>query len=237
MASAPLSDAVKALSRFLVAESSMGDTLQRVAEITERAIAPVRFVGITMLDDKGNATTAIYTDAESPEIDAAQYESGRGPCLDAWRERKPVRVDDTESVEAYPEFGAAAAARGILSTLSLPLAVGEKSIGAVNLYASEKMAFTEEDEEVAADLAIAAAVVLSNTAAYWGAYELTQHMNTAMQSRAVIEQAKGMLMAQAPNLSADDAFDLLVRASQRENIKLRDIAQRIVERRAPPKAL
>ncbi len=89
-------------------------------------------------------------------------------------------------------------------------------------------------EQLAGDLATAASAVLANAVAYWGAYDLSQQLTEAMQSRAVIEQAKGMLMAKSPDLSPDDAFDLLRRASQRENVKLRDIAQRIVDRRPIP---
>jgi len=69
--------------------------------------------------------------------------------------------------------------------------------------------------------------------AYRTAFELGQHLNEAMKSRAVIEQAKGMLMARSPELSPDAAFEILRVASQRENVKLREVAQRIVERRTP----
>ena len=70
-----------------------------------------------------------------------------------------------------------------------------------------------------------------NASAYWQATQLSEQLGQAMQSRAVIEQAKGILMARSPHLEADEAFDLLRKASQRENVKLRDIAQRIVDRR------
>jgi AmiR/NasT family two-component response regulator len=70
--------------------------------------------------------------------------------------------------------------------------------------------------------------------AYWTAFDLGVHLNEALKTRAVIEQAKGMIMARSPGLTPDEAFDLLRKASQRENVKLRLIAQRIVERRPPP---
>jgi AmiR/NasT family two-component response regulator len=72
--------------------------------------------------------------------------------------------------------------------------------------------------------------VLGNVSAYRTAVELSEHLSEAMRSRAVIEQAKGMLMAGTQGLSPDGAFDMLRTASQRENVKLRDIAQRIVDR-------
>jgi GAF domain-containing protein len=234
MSASPLSEALSALSGFLVAEASIGDTLQRVAEITARAVPGTEFVGMSMLDEHGRPSTTVYTDEDSPEIDRCQYESGRGPCLEAWRTGRPVRIDDIEANDDFPEFRRAALDHGVLSILSEPLAAGGVGIGAMNLYATRRKAFSDADEELGAELATAASVVLANATAYWGAYEMSQHLESAMQSRAVIEQAKGILMAQSPQLGSEEAFDLLVKASQRENVKLRDIAKRIVDRRPAP---
>jgi transcriptional regulator with GAF, ATPase, and Fis domain len=227
-------DALDALSRFLVTDLTVGDTLQRVAEIAIDAIPGAEIAGMSMLDDQGRPTTSIYTDERSPKIDDGQYESGKGPCLDAWRNKEVVRVDDMVAAAAvYPEFSAAALEHGVLSTLSLPLIAAETGIGALNLYARRAAAFTAEDEALGTDLAAMAAVVLSNVSAYWTAFELGQHLTKAMESRAAIEQAKGWLMAQTPGLDAEAAFDLLRRASQRENRKLNAIASEIIERRRP----
>ncbi|MDQ3641161.1 MAG: GAF and ANTAR domain-containing protein [Actinomycetota bacterium] len=227
------SQAMRALSQFLVSDASVGDTLLRVAEITTRALPAAEMAGISILDGKGNPTTAIFTDPESPEIDAGQYRSGVGPCLDAWRLGSPIRIDDMSvAAPEYPDFARLAQARGVRSTLSLPLVAGDISVGAMNLYARTLKGFSDEDEALGCDLAAAAAIVLANATAYWDSRHLAEQLTEAMQSRAVIEQAKGMLMAQSPGITADDAFDVLRRASQRENVKLRDIAMRIVERRS-----
>ena len=114
--------ALSALSQFLVAECSMGDTLLRVSELTTEAIPSAQMAGITMQGQSGRPMTAIFTDAEAPEIDTAQYESGNGPCLDSWREQRVVRIDEmSAAVERYPEFARSAQAHGIESTISLPL--------------------------------------------------------------------------------------------------------------------
>jgi GAF domain-containing protein len=228
----PHSHALHALARFFVAESSIGETLLRVSEITTAAMPSAQLAGISMLDENGRPTTAIFTDSDAPEIDAAQYESGRGPCLTAWRQQRVVRIDDMGgAADEYPEFAKAADAHGVRSTLSLPLVAGSRPVGALNLYARVANGFSAEDEAMGVDLASAASIVLANSSAYWEATQLSEQLSQAMQSRAVIEQAKGMLMAQSPNLDADAAFDLLRRASQRENVKLREIAQRIVDRK------
>lgn len=223
--------ALVALSQFVVSKTSMAETLLRVSQITTDAIPAADMAGISLLGEDGRPTTGVFTDPEAPEIDAAQYASGCGPCLDSWRLRKIVRLDDIEGTDAYPEFAAAALARGVRSTLSLPLMAGEEAAGALNLYSRTPRGFTAEDEGAGTLLASAAAIVLVNASAYWQAAQLSEQLTHAMQSRAVIEQAKGILMARSPHLSPDEAFDLLRKASQRENVKLRDIAQRIVDRR------
>jgi GAF domain-containing protein len=233
MSSDAHAQAFRALAGFLVVDASVAETLQRISDITLQALPAAEIAGISMLDERGTARTRIYTDELSPEIDEGQYSSGRGPCLEAWRTCTNVIVDDMEEAltGAYPEFAKLAIEHGILSTLSLGLVAANRGLGALNLYARSKYAFTSDDVIVATELASLASVVLANTSAYWEAFDLSQHLNQAIQSRAVIEQAKGMLMAQSPTLDPDGAFELLRHASQRENVKLRDIARRIVERR------
>ena len=235
MSSDAAAQALRALSQFLVAERSMGDTLLRVSEITIDALPPADMAGISMLGDDGTPTTGVFTHPQAPEIDAAQYAAGRGPCLDAWRQGRVVLVDDVaEAVDDYPEFVRAAQAHGVGSSLSLPLLAGDTGLGALNLYAPAGKSFADADEALGLELAGAASIVLANASAYWEASQLSQQLTEAMRSRAVIEQAKGMLMARSPELSPDDAFDVLRRASQRENVKLRDVAQRIVDRKLTP---
>lgn len=210
----------------------MGDTLLNVSQITVDAMPAADMAGFSLLGENGRPTTGVFTDEQSPEIDAAQYESGRGPCLDSWREGRVVRLDDMDSAKAtYPEFAKAAQAHGVESTLSLPLIAGEDRLGALNLYARRASGFSGDDEAVGTDLAAAAAVVMANASAFWAASQLSEQLGQAMQSRAVIEQAKGIVMARSPQMTADEAFDVLRKASQRENVKVRDIAHRIVDRK------
>ena len=164
-----------------------------------------------------------------PEIDQAQYEVGEGPCLEAWRTKGPVMIESTVEEGPWPEFRRTAADHGVLSTLSLPLVAGEVSLGALNFYAPERSAFAPHDVEGASTFATQAAVVLANAQGYWDAYDYGQRLSVAMETRGVIDQAKGILMAQSAVDSAE-AFELLRHASQRENRKLRDIATEIVQR-------
>jgi len=232
MSAAPLSDTIDALSRFLVAEAPLGDTLHRVSELAVEAIPSARFLGISLLDGRGRANTAVFTDPQSPEIDTAQYAEGIGPCLDAWRDKRVVRIENMhEARQEFPAFAAAALAHGILCTMSMPIVVGDDGIGALNMYAVTTNAFSADDEATAWHFVTAAGVVMANSQAYWQAVELAEGLGEAMKSRAVIEQAKGMLMAHERRLSPEDAFEVLKKASQRENVRLRDIAYRMVDRR------
>jgi GAF domain-containing protein len=232
MVNDPRSDALATLAQFLITDAEVGDTLHQVAAIVLDAVAAASVAGVSMLGPDGVPTTGVYTDAASPAIDEAQYASGRGPCLEAWRARSVVRIDDVDRDGArYPEFADACRRYGIASTLSLPLAAAGEGVGALNLYAPSANGFTNDDEALGRDLAAAAGAVLANVTAYRGALELGEHLSQAMQTRAVIEQAKGMLMARDPELGAEGAFEMLRAASQREHVKLRDIAQRIVDRR------
>jgi GAF domain-containing protein len=234
MADSPLTSSLAALSRFFVGDGTLEQTLTRVCDLTVEAVPTADLVGITMMVE-GRQRTAVFTDETSPEVDQAQYESGDGPCLEAFAEGRVTRIDSTLEPGPWPEFRRAAAARDIYSTISFPLLVDKTSVGAMNLYSLQHRAFSDDDCETGTLFASQAAIVLANAQAYWDARELASGLTEAMQHRAVIEQAKGMIMA-SQGCDGDSAFDLLVRASQRENVKLRDVARRIVDdavRRGP----
>jgi GAF domain-containing protein len=236
MSESPLTESLTELSRFFVGDGTIEETLLRVAELTVAAIPPAGLIGITLVAD-GRNRTAVFTDKTSPEIDQAQYDSGEGPCLEALRDKEVVVVDSMKEDGPWPEFRAAALAHGIHSTMSLPLVVDKVSVGAMNLYADEPYAFGSADRDAGSVFAAQAAIVLANARAYWDAHSLSERLGEAMRNSAVIEQAKGILMG-AQGCDADQAFALLVQASQRENVKLREIARRIVasatERPRPP---
>lgn len=230
MSADPRADALRVLSLFFTSDSSLGDTLLKVGEIAADALPAAEAAGISMLDGEGRPTTAVHTDDVSPLVDAAQYESGRGPCLDAWRTGRVVHLPDLHlAAGRYPELCERAVELGFRSTLSLPLVAEDQGLGVLTLYARRPESFTAADEALGLDLATAASIVLANASAYWEAVELTEHLKAAIESRAVIDQAKGVLMARTAGLDPDGAFAVLVKASQRENVKLRTIAERIVE--------
>jgi len=229
-----LSQSVAALTQYFVGDATMGETLTRVSELTSVAVPQSEFVGITMMVD-GRVGTYVFTHPTVPEIDRAQYDSGRGPCVDAYHTGNVFTIDSTLTDERWPEFCQVAREHDILSTLSLPMVVTGGPIGAMNLYAKTERAFAPEDVQTGQQFAMQAAFVLANAQAYWDSRLLSENLEAAMESRSVIEQAKGVIMnAQAK--TADEAFDILVAQSQHENVKLREIAKRIVNEASRPRS-
>jgi GAF domain-containing protein len=232
VAGSPLQESLHALARFVVGDATVAQTLQRIVDLSAVAIPPVAYTGISMLvEDK--VATAVFSDPDAAEIDQAQYAAGTGPCLDAFRYGVMYAIPSTATDTVWPEFSRAARGHGIGSTLSLPLVAGDLRLGALNFYATGEDAFSEGDQEAAEAFATQVAVVLANAQAYWDARALNDQLTEAMKSRATIEQAKGILMA-GSKVGPDGAFDLLVRASQRQNRKVRDVAQDIVDQHSPP---
>jgi GAF domain-containing protein len=202
MAESPLAESLAVLSRYFVGAGTLEETLARVADLTVEAVPPVDFVGLTMPDE--------------------------GPCLDAMRDATVYWIDSMADDGPWPAFRRACLARGIHSTLSLPLVVDHGTVGAMNLYSRTDHSFGIDDRDAAMQFAAQAAIVLANAQVYWDARQLSTRLGEAMKSRATIEQAKGILMG-AQRCGPEEAFELLTRASQRENVKLREIASRIVD--------
>jgi len=231
----PESEAFLALSQFFVDDGTLGDALLHVSELACQ-VAPADMAGITMLVE-GKPSTGVFTDSEAPEIDEAQYSTGQGPCLDAFRDRQVYRIDSTADETRWPDFARDAAAHGILTTLSVPIVARGEGLGALNLYSRQASRFDDAAAARVSTFAAHAAFVLVNAQVYADARQLGENLNQAMHSRATIDYAVGILMAQGGR-SPEGAFQLLVRASQRENRKLRDVAAEIVDRaaqrRSPP---
>jgi GAF domain-containing protein len=224
----PIQESLAALSNYLVGDSTMGHTLVRVCEATLGAVEAARYAGIAMAVD-ANVGTWVATHRVVEEIDASQYRSGEGPSLEALSTGQVVLVRSTFEDGPYREFRAEARRRGILSALALPMRTGSETIAALNLYAEAEHAFRSADIDDASAFASQAAFVLANARAYWEARALSENLTRAMESRAVIEQAKGIIIG-VSGVSPDEAFEQLKRQSQYENVKVREIAAEIVNR-------
>jgi GAF domain-containing protein len=222
-----MQESLRALTQFFVNDGTLEDTLLRVSQMACE-ITPAKYAGITMMVE-GSVKTAVFTHPDAPEIDEAQYRTGKGPCMDAFHDQQTFRIDSTLEDDRWPEFARVAAAHGIRSTLSVPLAARNQKLGALNLYADTVGAFTEAHERSVLLFADQASIALANAQVYWDARQLGENLSQAIVSRETISHAVGILIA-IGGRSPDEAFQILVSASQRENRKVREIAQEIVNR-------
>lgn len=219
---------LRELSRVVLVDRTLDDVLGDITRIAATGIPGAEATSITLLrDDK--AFTAAYHGEMALAADELQYERGYGPCMDAGRGGVLLRIDDMRTETRWPDYVARVQSTGARSSLSVPLPYQGTFIGALNNYSSVAGAFASpESLEAGLEVAEVVAIAVANADAHWQLGEQARNMRLAMESRAVIEQAKGVLMAQR-HVDADQAFEILREASQRYNRKLRDIALGIVE--------
>jgi GAF domain-containing protein len=217
-----------ARAREPISDRNMFETLERISFLATEAMPGAAYAGITMMVE-GEPRTGVFTDEESPEIDQAQYDSGEGPCLDAFRTGEIFRIESTDDDPRWPAFCAACRDHGIQSTASFPIYLDDMPFGALNLYSHERDSFGPEELRAGRAFAAQAAMVIGYARSYMDARRLSDQLQRAIESRAEIEQAKGIIVANT-RCTPDQAFDVLVRQSQHENRKLREVAIEIVQR-------
>ncbi|MDX8034223.1 GAF and ANTAR domain-containing protein [Lentzea sp. BCCO 10_0856] len=218
------------------AEEPLDDVLQRLAETATRAIQDADAVTITVNPEQPR--TAAASDASLVEIDEKQYSADRGPCLEAARTLRAVRAVVGDNRTSWPEFDAAAEQHGVRAYLSVPIVLpasdhsDARHMGSLNIYSHTGTAFDPFDEGLMRLFTTAASAAIDNAHRWQRSREQITHLETALLSRAVIDQAKGVLMA-VHSCTADEAFAMLVQRSQNENVKLREVAQRLLDSVAP----
>jgi GAF domain-containing protein len=218
--------AFEELGRISLAEHSLESVLQTVTALASRVLPGEPVTSVTIVADDRPRTVA-SSGPLALGLDEVQYRLGSGPCLAAAATGRSAEVVDTRDASEWPEFAAAAAVADCRSVLSFPLPVREKVRGALNVY---NRAFTVADERtrtLVSRFADYAVVPVSNMYLYETAVERAQHLAAALDSRPVIDQAKGILMERF-KLTPDQAFQALTRMSMETNTKVREIADRIV---------
>ncbi len=217
------------LSRVVLVDRTLTDVLTDITRIAVQGMPGSEATSITLIrNDK--PFTAAHSGEMALAADELQYEHGYGPCIDAGRGGVALRVDDMRTEERWPDYVAhLLRTTEVRSSLSIPLPYQGSSIGALNNYSTQPSAFdTPESLRAGIEVAEIVAVAVANADAHWQLGEQARNMRLAMESRAVIEQAKGVLMAQR-HVDPAAAFEILRAASQRYNRKLRDIAAGIVD--------
>jgi ANTAR domain-containing protein/GAF domain-containing protein len=203
--------------------------------ILETAVEVLGFDAATVTARQGtDLATVAATDQRMITLDDAQYESGEGPCLAVLEPRDPIPLADAAELDGrWEHFSRTAQHLGIHSSVSLHLPTDSEGLAAsLNLYSKQRLELSDQQVRAAMPFAEQLAAAMLGVEASRATAQLARDMAEAMRSRAVIEQAKGMIMAEH-RIDADAAFDRLVRLSQDSNVKLRDVARKIVEAAAP----
>jgi GAF domain-containing protein len=220
------------LGRIMLGVQDLNQTLQRIADLARKTIPEIDEVSVTLVDG-GQPKTVVFTGQLAVQLDERQYETANGPCLDAAVSGETIVIDSSDVNTEYPEFASAARRQGVTHSLSIGLPVPQRVVGALNLYASTSEAIRPDTVAQAQAFASYAGVSLASAALYTSTAELAEQMRTGMQTRSVIEQAKGVLM-ERHGYSDYTVFKALCTLSQRSNRKLRDVAAAIVQSTRSP---
>lgn len=213
------------LMQWLLETESLEEFLQSLADAAME-LTHAEGVGLTIERDH-RPVTVVSAGPAAPDLDEKQYGQDDGPCLQSARTGEEVAVDDMLSETRWGDYPAYAAACGIRSSLSLPIAARTLNVGALNLYAGPPDAFTGTDLTKLRSLAAQATGAIALAQRISDAQEFAEQMRTAMQTRSVIDQALGLIMGQR-RCTAEKAFDILRSASQHRNIKLRDLCTELI---------
>jgi PAS domain S-box-containing protein len=200
--------------------------LGRIALVVGAAVPGATGVSVTIGDPAAPDRQATDS-AEAQVLDGLQLRTGEGPCVDAFRDGKVTVSADLTADPRWPRLARTAQGQRIRSALALPIRVADERTGVINLYSSEHDAFGTQTVRVGEIVASAVAAVLRDVSERASLQALIHHLERALHSRAVIEQAKGIVIAHHGG-TADEAFARLVAFSSRQNVKLRDLAELIV---------
>ena len=223
---AEISSNLSDVARVLFAAGSVADTLQAVVDQAVASIDGCDFAGIFVLEGD-QVTTAVKTDLLVVDIDGLQQATGEGPCLDAIQQQTTVYAEDLADDPRWPTFGPQAAAAGARCALAFHL-YAEGTLGALNLYARYPQAFGATDRAKGLIFATLSALALGGARIHEDEDRRADNLNQALATRELIGQAQGILM-ERERITSDQAFDILRRASQHLNIRLREVAQDLVD--------
>lgn len=204
----------------------MQRALDKIVRLAVDNLYACEFAGITRVEKRKITSPASSNDVPR-KVNEIQSETGEGPCIDAIKEHEVFLTGDLRNESRWPQFSTRAHEEtGICSILSIRLYIEEDTMGALNLYSTETDAFDDSDVALATVFAVHASVAMS-------AARREEALEQKAESRDVIGRAKGILMARS-GASDDEAFAMLKGASQRMNVRLREIAERIAEPSRPP---
>jgi GAF domain-containing protein len=223
----PMPAYLRELTALLLSTTNVEQALGRLADVAAHSTPGASMVGVT-LQRGGRVLTVASTSAHAMMIDEIQYNNGQGgPCLEAMRTGEIVTVTDMPSEQRWGDYASQMLAHGVHGIYSHPLRGGEELMGALNVYATTDAIIGPAARQAIAATAEHAGVLLQAVLTTAQHVELTDDLRQSLSSRAVIDQALGIIMGQR-RCTASHAFEVLRLASQSRNRKLHDVAADIV---------
>ncbi|MGO8887978.1 MAG: GAF and ANTAR domain-containing protein [Streptosporangiaceae bacterium] len=192
--------------------------------------------GVMLVDGRGGLRLIASSEERMRLLELFELQGAQGPCLDAFSSGMPVQASAADSRVRWPEFASQASEVGFQRMCAVPLRVRSDVIGAMNLFRGGDEPFTESEMEIAQAMAEMAAIALIQERALREHHLLAEQLQAALNSRVVIEQAKGML-AEYLNITVGDAFELLRQYARSHNRKLSAVSVDAVERKIPSAVL
>jgi transcriptional regulator with GAF, ATPase, and Fis domain len=232
---AMLARAFVRLADTLVSDFDIVDFLHRLSADSVEILA-AEAAGVMLSDGRGSLRLIASSEERMRLLELFELQGAEGPCLDAYASGRPVQASAAESHLRWPVFGPQAAEVGFQRMCAVPLRVRADIIGALNLFRGSDEPFTDTEMEIAQAMAEVAAIALLQERALREQGLLTGQLEAALNSRVVIEQAKGML-SEYLTVTVDDAFELLRAYARTHNLRLSDVAGDVVDRKIPSQAL
>jgi GAF domain-containing protein len=220
---------MQTLSRFAVVLPAHYDLETALNELTESVthVLGLSGSGVTMAED-GRLRFVTAVNHASGELERSQEQQQAGPCRDAYDTGEVVRVTDVRLESArWPEFSATATRLNVAGVAGIPMRLADQIIGALNLYAPQPREWSDDDIAVAGVLADVATSYVVNASKLRQQEQLSEQLQEALESRIVIEQAKG-ITAQKNRVTIDQAFRLMRGHARSNNASLRTVAEAIV---------
>lgn len=220
--SGDLARALAEAARAMNEPQTLSATAEAIVSAARLSVPGIDGVTISLKGRDGRPSTLCATDDLADELDAAQWALAEGPCVDTLREQPVLFVEHLRHRQEWPAYVPRAVRRGVRSQLGLQLRSGPEVLGGLNLYSTSSDTVHPDAEVLAEPFAAHAALALANA-------RERDHLRTALDTRRLIGQAVGLVMARY-QVDEERAFQFLVRASSTGNVKLREVAADIVER-------
>jgi GAF domain-containing protein len=215
------------LSGLVLCEETVDSGLRLLTSLTTETVVGAVGAGVTVLDESGRRVTAAASDELIRKADGLQYELEEGPCLVALADRVVVRVDDVAAGERWPHWSQAVRSVGVRASLSVPVVAGDRTLGALKVYASRPAVFGPDAERRLTMFAAQAAILLANACSREAAGRYSVELVDALRTRDAINVAKGIVMAQE-GVTEEAALALLTARSRGESRTLRDAAEAVL---------